>query len=259
MTAVETLHCPPRWPWHALAAFAVSQVLALGVWLWAGWTWGLCLLLASHALFLLPVFLPNSRFYAPVVSRLPAAVDAVWLTIDDGPGPDTRRVLDLLDRHQARATFFLVGARALAQPELVREIVARGHDLGNHSHTHPERRFWRLGARAMAAELGRCQHALQALTGQPPRWYRSVVGMTNPFVAPLLRQHGLTRVGWSARGFDGVSCTPAQVLARLAPDLRAGAIVLLHEGSAHGHNLTIIEGVLQALDARGLKARLPAE
>ena len=56
---------------------------------------------------------------------------------------------------------------------------------------------------------------LTAIAGQPPRWYRSVVGMTNPFVGPVVQHLGLTRVGWSARGFDGVDCTPAQVLARV--------------------------------------------
>lgn len=259
MTTMETLHCPPRWPWRALLGFALSQLLALAVGLLAGWGWGLALLLASHALFLVPVFLPNSRFYTPVIRRLADAGDAVWLTIDDGPGPDTRAVLDLLDRYQARATFFLVGERALAHPDLVREVIGRGHDVGNHSHSHPQARFWRLGPAAMAREIGHCQQALQAITGRPPRWYRSVVGMTNPFVGPVVRHLGLTRVGWSARGFDGVDCTPAEVQARLLPDLQPGAIVLLHEGSGHGHNLQIIEGVLQALDQRGLRARLPPQ
>jgi peptidoglycan/xylan/chitin deacetylase (PgdA/CDA1 family) len=109
----------------------------------------------------------------------------------------------------------------------------------------------------MAAEIGECQKALTAITGQPPRWYRSVVGMTNPFVAPALQQWQLTRVGWSARGYDGVDCQPAAVVERIAAQLGPGAIVLLHEGAAHGHNLAIIEAVLQALQDRGLRAELP--
>lgn len=181
----------------------------------------------------------------------------MWLTIDDGPSPETPAVLDLLDRYQAKATFFLVGERALAQPELVRQMLARGHTLGNHSHRHPQTRFWRLGRAAMADEIAQCQQALTALAGQPPRWYRSVVGMTNPFVAPALAQWQLTRVGWSARGFDGVDCQPAAVVERIVADLGPGAIVLLHEGAAHGHNLAIIEAVLQALQDRGLSAVLP--
>ncbi|MBH1657115.1 polysaccharide deacetylase family protein [Stenotrophomonas maltophilia] len=258
MSNAGTLHRIPARPWRWLPWLVASQLAVILVWTLAGWQWGLPLMVASHALFMVPVFLPNSRFYAPVLSRLPEAGNTVWLTIDDGPGPETRAVLDLLDRHQARATFFLVGERALAQPELVQEILRRGHDLGNHSHSHPQACFWRLGPAAMRAEIEGCQHALQAVSGQPVRWYRSVVGMTNPFVAPVLQRLGLVRVGWSARGYDGVGCTPDGVLARLLPDLCPGAIVLLHEGAAHGHNLVIIERVLQALDERGLKAQLPA-
>ncbi|WP_313298948.1 polysaccharide deacetylase family protein [Stenotrophomonas sp.] len=257
MSNAGTLHRIPARPWRWLPWLLASQLAVILVWVQAGWHWGLPLMVASHALFMVPVFLPNSRFYAPVLSRVPDAGNSVWLTIDDGPGPETHAVLDLLDRHQARATFFLVGERALAQPELVTEILRRGHDLGNHSHSHPQARFWRLGPAAMRAEIEGCQHALQALSGHPVRWYRSVVGMTNPFVAPVLKALGLVRVGWSARGYDGVGCTPEGVLARLLPDLRPGAIVLLHEGAAHGHNLAIIERVLQALDERGLKAQLP--
>lgn len=258
MTNAGTLHRIPSRPWRWLPWLVASQLAVILVWVLAGWPWGLGLMVASHALFLVPVFLPNSRFYAPVLNRLPDAGNSVWLTIDDGPGEETPAVLDLLDRYQARATFFLVGERALTHPALVAEILRRGHDLGNHSHTHPQTRFWRLGPRAMAAEIEGCQQALQQLSGQPVRWYRSVVGMTNPFVAPVLKRRGLVRVGWSARGYDGVGCTPQGVLARLLPDLRPGAIVLLHEGAAHGHNQVIIERVLQALQARGLKARLPS-
>lgn len=257
MTTAETLHCSPRWPRRVTGAFILSQLAAVAVWLTAGWGWGLAVLLVSHGAFLIPVFRPNSRVYAPVLSRMPDAGNSVWLTIDDGPGRDTLAILDLLDQYQARATFFLVGERALAAPALVVEIVRRGHEVGNHSHTHPQARFWRLGPAAMAAEIGQCQQVLQTLSGRPVRCYRSVVGMTNPFVAPVLKTLGLVRVGWSARGYDGVGCTPEGVLARLLPDLRPGAIVLLHEGAAHGHNRVIVEGVLDALAERGLQARLP--
>ena len=87
-----------------------------------------------------------------------------------------------------------VGERAAARPELVREVLRRGHELGNHSQSHPQARFWRLGPRALLREIDDCQQALAAIAGAPPRWYRSVVGMTNPFVAAALRRHGLARV-----------------------------------------------------------------
>ncbi len=257
MTDPETLHRIPRRPWRWLPWLVASQLLVALAWWKAGWLLGLPLMVASHALFMVPVFLPNSRFYAPVLSRLSGAAPHVWLTIDDGPSDETPAVLDLLDRYQAKATFFMVGERALARPDLVAQVLARGHDLGNHSHSHPQTRFWRLGPATMGREISACQQALAQVAGAPPRWYRSVVGMTNPFVAPALKRLGLTRVGWSARGFDGVNCTPQSVLERLRPDLQAGAIVLLHEGAAHGHNLAIIEAVLQELQAKGLRAELP--
>jgi len=257
MTVPETLHRIPRRPWRWLPWLVASQLLVVLAWWKVGWLLGLPLMVASHALFMVPVFLPNSRFYSPVLSRLPGDAPRVWLTIDDGPSDETPAVLDLLDRHQAKATFFMVGERALARPELVQQVLARGHDLGNHSHSHPQSRFWRLGPATMGKEISACQQALTEVAGTPPCWYRSVVGMTNPFVAPALKRLGLTRVGWSARGFDGVNCTPQSVLERLRPDLQPGAIVLLHEGAAHGHNLAIIEAVLLELQARGLRAELP--
>src|SRR3546814_7752591 len=86
----------------------------------------------------------------------------VWLTFDDGPSDDTPALLDLLDAHGAKATFFLVGERAAARPGLVRGIVARGHGLGNHSHGHPQAWFWALGPARMRREIMQCQEVLRA-------------------------------------------------------------------------------------------------
>ena len=81
--------------------------------------------------------------------------------------------------------------------------------------------------------------------------------MANPFVSAPLKRHGLARVAWSARGFDGVRGEPGQVVARITRQLHPGAIVLLHEGAAHGNNLVIIEGVLEALRRHGYDTVLP--
>jgi len=261
MTTAETQNCalhrvprqPHAWIWPALA-------LHLGVllvwWRW-GWAIGLVSLFATHMLFLWGTMRPQSRLFSPVLSRLPTEKNVVWLTVDDGPSHETRALLDLLDRHGAKATFFLVADRAAAQPELTREILHRGHGIGNHSRSHPQAWFWALGPRRMAAEIAQAQATLREITGQPPRWFRAVVGMANPFVSAPLKKSGLARVAWSARGFDGVTGQPGKVIARIVGDLEPGAIVLLHEGAAHGHNLAIIEGVLEAMRERGYVATLP--
>lgn len=228
------------------------------------WTWwrfgtraGLPLMLASHALAWWGVLRPQSRLYSPVLSRLPTREKLAWLTIDDGPSAETRAILDLLDARGAKATFFLVGERAAQRPDDVREIVRRGHGIGNHSASHPSGMFWALGPKRMRAEIARTQQVLHGITGVAPRWFRAVVGLANPFVSAPLRDLGLARTAWTARGYDAVVADPARVVARIERGLRPGAIVLLHEGAAHGRNVETISLVLDRLDALGYRSVLP--
>lgn len=256
---MEPLHRPPRRPHAWLPLLLLSQLLVAWAWWRWGWAVGLPLMLATHALAWWGVLAPNAPLYGPVLSRLPARGREVWLTIDDGPSDDTAAILDLLDAHDAKATFFLVGARAAARPALVREIARRGHDIGNHSATHPQARFWALGPRRMRGEIEDAQRELTALSGRAPRWFRAVVGHANPFVHAPLRDTGLARVAWSARGFDAVQHDVDRVVSRIERDLAPGAIVLLHEGAPHGRNLEMIAALLRRLDALGYRAVLPAE
>ena len=250
--ASSSVHArPPRRPWAWLVWFAAAQVGGALVVACVSWPAGLALILGTQALLFWATLWPQSRLLSPVLVRLPASARTVWLTIDDGPSDDTLALLDLLDRRGARACFFLVGERAAARPQLVAEIVRRGHEIGNHSATHPEKWFWALPPRAMRMQIESAQQTLTALTGCPPRWFRAVVGMANPFVAAALKPLGLTRVAWCARGFDAREADPGRVVARIARGLRPGAIVLLHEGAPHGRNLAIADAVLVHLAREG--------
>ncbi len=216
---------------------------------------GLGAILLDHAKYLWGSLWPHSRLLGPVLRRLPSKTNAVWLTIDDGPSADTPAILDLLDAHAARATFFLVGERAEAAPERVRAIVARGHAIGNHTQRHDSAWFWATGPSRMREEIGRAQDTLTRLAGTPPRWFRAVAGMANPFVAPALAAHGLRRVSWSARGFDAVDRNTGRVFARLRRGIAPGAILLLHEGGPD--SVALLQRVLNELDACGYRALLP--
>lgn len=257
-SAAATLRRPPRHPWVWAWLFAAAQVGGLVLGWRLGWQWGAALILGTQALLFWATLWPQSRLLSPVLVRLPTRERTVWLTIDDGPSDDTAAILDLLDRHQAKACFFVVGDRAEAQPERVREMLRRGHEIGNHSYSHPEKWFWALPPRAMRAQIDRAQAVLGAMAGRPPRWFRAVVGMANPFVAAALKPLGLTRVAWCARGFDAREADPARVVARIARGLRPGAIVLLHEGAPHGRSVAIVEAVLEHLAAQGYGCVLPA-
>ena len=257
MSNTTSPDCPPRHPHAWLACFLALQLLAVAVWWRLGWRIGLPFLMISHVPFLWGTLWPRSRLLCPVLTRLPTTERAVWLTIDDGPSAQTLAMLDLLDRHAARATFFVVGERAAARPDLIREIVRRGHGVANHSATHPSAWFWALPPRRMRMEIERTQAILEQITGTRPRWFRAVVGMSNPFVASALKRERLTRVAWSARGFDGVVAEPQRVVDAVARNLGPGAIVLMHEGAAHGRNLEGMSLLLERMDALGYRTLLP--
>ncbi len=253
------LHRTPRHPHAWIAVLLASQCVVVATWWWFGWHVGLPLMIATHLVFWWGVLCPGSALYGPVLTRLPINDMRVWLTIDDGPSDETPALLDLLDAHHAKATFFVVGERAAARPQLVREIAARGHGIGNHSATHPAGMFWALGPRRMRAQVSNCQDMLFAITGTRPAWFRAVVGFANPFVSAPLRDCGLARVAWSARAFDAVEADPVRVLARIERKLSPGAIVLLHEGARHGRNLEAIALLLQRMQALGYATVLPED
>ncbi len=254
-----SLHRTPRHPHVWVWCLLLSQVAVVVLWWRHGWPLGLPAMLASHALVLWGTLVPDSRLFSPVLRRLPIDDRRIWLTIDDGPSDDTPAMLDLLDAHAAKATFFVVGDRAQTRPQLLREIVRRGHGLGNHSTTHPQAWFWALSPRRMRAEISQAQARLRELSGTTPRWFRAVVGMANPFVGAVLRDEDLARVAWSARGFDGVRSDPGRVVQRIERQLQPGAIVMLHEGARHGRNVETLALLLQRLDALGYRSVLPEE
>lgn len=215
--------------------------------------------LLTHAALLYGTLRPNNQLFGPVQTGFsPTRGDEVWLTVDDGPDPhDTPRLLALLAAAGAQATFFVRGDRARAHPELLAAILAGGHTLGNHTDTHPQATFWCLGPRRMRREIDGCSAALQRLTGTRSTLFRAPVGMVNPFVHPAAAARGLRLVGWSARGFDGVSdADPAGVVRLILADLRPGGIALLHEGRP-GISVPAMGLLLAELQTRRWRAILP--
>jgi peptidoglycan/xylan/chitin deacetylase (PgdA/CDA1 family) len=235
----------------------IAHLLGFAAIAFGAWPIGVALMIASHMLLVWGTLLPGSALLGPLRSRVNTSRREVWLTIDDGPSADTLPILDLLDAHGAKATFFLIGEHAAAQPALVAEIGRRGHGIGNHTASHPASWFWAAGPATIRRQIGDAQRTLTELSGSPPTFFRAVVGMANVFVAAELERQGLTRVGWTARGFDSVIANPAAVWAHLHRNLRPGAIVLLHEGAAHGKNVAIVAHALQQLDRHGYRCVLP--
>lgn len=151
------------------------------------------------------------------------------LTFDDGPNPAvTPALLDLLDRHSVRATFFLIGAHVRACPELAREVSDRGHTIGNHTDSHPALPL--LSARRISEELSRCDDAIRSATQQLPRWMRPPYGFRSPVLNGIVAQReGAGVVMWSRLARDWKPQPVEPVVQRLRR-VRGGDIVLLHDG-----------------------------
>jgi peptidoglycan/xylan/chitin deacetylase (PgdA/CDA1 family) len=240
---------------------AAGKVAAVLLWALTPWRWtaAACFLLPDFW-FLYQVFVPSSQGICRVYTRFETVRPEIWLTIDDGPdGEDTPRILDLLDRHQARATFFLIGGRAAGHPELVAEILRRGHQVGHHTHTHPVGSFWCATPARLRAELDEGLLVLRR-PGANPRWFRAPVGIKNLFLANALRQRGLACVGWTVRSLDTVSRDPMRVADRVDRLARPGSIVLMHEGPSLNRSVRVraLEIILERLSARQMACILPA-
>ena len=222
----------------ALHASAVGVVLVRPHW----WPWALSAVVADHLLLATSGLWPRSHLLGPNWTHLPPlaagspadapAPGAVAITIDDGPDPEvTSRVLDLLDEHNARATFFCIGERVERHPTLARAIVARQHEIGNHTYRHLMR-FSLLGPRGVAQEIARAQEVIGAATGEVAQFFRAPAGLRNPFLEPALRRANLQLVSWTRRGFDTVNGSAGRVLDSLTRHLQGGDILLLHDGHA---------------------------
>lgn len=223
-----------------------SHALALAAGWRFGWPWGLAAAAMLAAVLCGAVLRPSCQWLGPVIFRNHGR--AIRITIDDGPDPrDTPALLDLLDRHQVKAVFFMIGAKVAAHPELAREVLRRGHEIGNHTMTHPQAGFWCAGPWRTRREIADCQRVITEVTGVAPRWFRAPVGHRNLFTHPVAAELGLEVMAWNRRGYDAVETDAAKALARITPNLGPGDIVLTHEATPIAAE--VLQGVLAALDA----------
>jgi peptidoglycan/xylan/chitin deacetylase (PgdA/CDA1 family) len=173
---------------------------------------------------------PQLEAFGDMLCRVPEAVGKVALTFDDGPDPATTpRVLEALDAAQQKATFFVLGWKVAAHPELAAEIAARGHQLALHGYHH-ERLYSFKPPRAVAEDLTRCQDVIERAAGVRPIFFRPPIGQASPRTFAGARRAGVALVGWSLRPRDGLRGTTSdQVVDRITARLRAGDVVLLHD------------------------------
>jgi peptidoglycan/xylan/chitin deacetylase (PgdA/CDA1 family) len=184
--------------------------------------------LAAAAGFALSAVAPSAQFFGSTI-RNTTDISSIALTFDDGPNASvTPKVLDLLERYKVSATFFLIGRYVRSLPAITKEISARGHAIGNHTDTHPALTF--CSPSHIAAELDRCDSAVDEAVGAIPRWMRPPFGYRGPQLSGIVRNRGKKGiVMWSASGRDWKAEPAERVINRLRR-VGGGDIVLLHDG-----------------------------
>lgn len=201
-------------------------------------------------------FLPSFSFYLPITSRGPKGAKGVALTFDDGPDPETTpQLLELLASHGVTATFFVTGVRAERHPELIRAILAGGHDVANHSYSHSP--FLMLkGAAALRREVASAQDVFRRF-GIVPLAFRPPVGITNSRLWRVLLENGMFCVNFSLRAGDMGNRRVAKLARRLLAKVAQGDIVLLHDVAPRqgdvAHLLNEFSLFIEGVKQRGLE------
>lgn len=238
----------------------LGKIAGVVWWIWRPWTpVGALFFFGPDVFVLYHLFVPSGQWFARVVTSFRTDQRHVWLTIDDGPdAEDTPRILELLERHRAYATFFVVGERVARWPRLIGEIARRGHEIAHHTHTHPAGTFWCASPRRLRRELDDGLAVLRSAGARPHR-FRPPVGIKNVFLAAALKKRDLLCVGWTIRSGDCLGRRAEDVVENVMRQVRPGAILLLHEGRSVPANLRVktIALLLESLAAQGYRCVIP--
>lgn len=193
-------------------------------------TWILFLFIAVllSTLIISSCFIIRSGFYISTINYFNSGRNEIAITFDDGPCEQTDEILTVLKKHNAKASFFIIGKKAEDNKEIMQKIKVGNHTIGNHSFNHqyifPLKPWYKI-----KKEIDQTQLILKSITGKEPEYFRPPFGITNPLVAKAVNQTQLQTIGWSIRSLDTVSDNPANIMLRIKKHLKPGSIILLHD------------------------------
>ena len=177
---------------------------------------------------------PTGQWYGRTFSKGARGSRQIALTYDDGPNdPHTLRLLEVLAKHEVKATFFMIGRYVRQRPDIAREVAAAGHVVGNHTFTHPLLIF-RSEARTRT-ELIDCRRALDETIGEHSNLFRPPFGGRRPATLRIARELELETVMWNVTGYDWTAPAASVIEEKVARQVHAegGDVILLHDGG-HG-------------------------
>lgn len=185
----------------------------------------------------------------PKPAPAPKCDNCVAITFDDGPVPDTNRLLDILKRKNVHATFFVLGINAEAYAPTLRRIRDEGHTIGNHTDNHPK--LPALSDAAIAHQIDISNRTIRIVTGQTPRWMRPPYGEYDNRVVNTASERNLSLAMWDVDTLDWQHRNPAQTCSSAVAGAQPGSIVLMHD--IHAPTVDAVECVIDGLRAKGLR------
>lgn len=235
--------------WLALIA---CVAITLGNIYW-GWSllWFLPVVIVWIGLTSWGVFDIRLGYFSKTWYKGDATQNYVSITFDDGPTPFTPKILELLEQHQMKATFFCIGKQMEKHPEILTSIIEKGHTVGNHSYSH----VWNIpffSPPKIEQEINHTDEILAQLTGTKTNLYRPPYGITNPNVVKACINCKKLIIGWSVRSLDTVIHQEEKILQRIIPRVKPGAIILLHDTSEH--TINVVEQLLLSLKRMNLQS-----
>ena len=187
----------------------------------------------------------SSNYHVKAFCHNPSETEKkIALTFDDGPSIFTLEVLDLLKKYNAKATFFCIGKNVEKHPEIVKQIIAEGHLVGNHSYNH-SKFFDFYNAAAISEEIQKTDQLFEKLTSKKINFFRPPYGVTTPSIRRALKTTGHTVIGWNIRSLDGGTKDQNLIFNRIIKRISPGGIVLLHDTGSH--SVSVLEQFLQFL------------
>ena len=169
----------------------------------------------------------------------------VALTFDDGPHPtNTLEILELLDKHDAKATFFMLGNRVDFYPDIAKVIAEKGHELGNHTWTHKD--LTTLGQEEISEEVAVTNEVIRNATGEEPTVFRPPYGAVDDHVREV---RGRPPTLWTIDTLDWKSRDPNQIVKIVEDNVRDGSVILMHD--IHETTVTAVERILSSLEKEG--------
>ncbi|MBU2903729.1 MULTISPECIES: polysaccharide deacetylase family protein [Arenibacter] len=217
---------------NSLFSIALAALLVLDVFWEIKW-WAYILLGAVWVTFtIIGSFHIRWNYHLPALhfnNKIPD--NLVAITFDDGPHPNfTPKVLELLQKYNARASFFCVGQQVNLFGGIAQKIVDNGHTIGNHTYTHSNK-FGFFGTQKVILELQKTNATIKEVTGLNPKLYRPAFGVTNPSIRRAVKKLELKTVGWNIRSLDTTKRSKKVILKRITNKIKKGDIILLHDSS----------------------------